>query len=49
MRFSGNGDWNFGESLVGVPFSSSVLDPQSTTGTLSTYGLSGGVAASLSF
>jgi hypothetical protein len=47
MRISGDGSWNFVESAVPPP--SSVVDPQSTTGTMSSYGLGGGVSASLSF
>lgn len=47
MRFRGDGNWNFVNSFVPPP--SSVVNPQSTTGTLSTYGLSGGISASLIF
>ncbi len=46
MRFSGDGSWdgNYAHDHT-APFADSL----SATGTLSTYGLSGGVAASLSF
>jgi hypothetical protein len=47
MRFSGNGDWNHLENWLADI--SLVVDPQSVTGTLTTYGLSGGISATLSF
>jgi len=46
MRFSGDGSWDGND--IG-PNGDSIADSLSATGTLSTYGLSGGVAASLSF
>ena len=51
MRFSDSGDWNLVDSfvVVGGAFPSAVVNPQSITGTLTSYGLSGGVSASLSF
>ena len=47
MRFSGDGSWDGNHVADGE--GNTYSDSLSATGTLSTYGLSGGVAASLSF